>query len=122
MLHQNIEARIADILDRFDSCPEPSFERRWRDPGQTESADALRHRKPLLLDLFCCAGGAGVGYRRAGFRPLCKECRKAKSDTNSRSFKQEHEDCQEPRKRRQPDCRCFGRPSATSSAKRLTAS
>jgi len=24
-------------------------------------------RKPLLLDLFCCAGGAGVGYQRAGF-------------------------------------------------------
>ena len=22
---------------------------------------------PRLLDLFCCAGGAGVGYRRAGF-------------------------------------------------------
>ncbi|WP_104128074.1 DNA cytosine methyltransferase [Cryobacterium sp. Y57] len=24
-------------------------------------------RKPKLLDLFCCAGGAGVGYSRAGF-------------------------------------------------------
>src|SRR5690349_21006456 len=24
-------------------------------------------RKPRLLDLFCCAGGAGVGYSRAGF-------------------------------------------------------
>jgi DNA (cytosine-5)-methyltransferase 1 len=24
--------------------------------------------KPLLLDLFCCAGGAGVGYSRAGFQ------------------------------------------------------
>lgn len=23
--------------------------------------------KPKLLDLFCCAGGAGVGYSRAGF-------------------------------------------------------
>jgi hypothetical protein len=23
--------------------------------------------RPLLLDLFCCAGGAGEGYRRAGF-------------------------------------------------------
>lgn len=23
--------------------------------------------KPRLLDLFCCAGGAGVGYRQAGF-------------------------------------------------------
>jgi len=24
-------------------------------------------RKPKLLDLFCCAGGAGIGYSRAGF-------------------------------------------------------
>jgi DNA (cytosine-5)-methyltransferase 1 len=23
--------------------------------------------RPRLLDLFCCAGGAGEGYRRAGF-------------------------------------------------------
>jgi site-specific DNA-cytosine methylase len=23
--------------------------------------------KPRLLDLFCCAGGAGIGYSRAGF-------------------------------------------------------
>ncbi|MGA5556914.1 DNA methylase [Streptomyces lavendulocolor] len=23
--------------------------------------------RPLLLDLFCCAGGAAMGYRRAGF-------------------------------------------------------
>lgn len=22
----------------------------------------------ILLDLFCCAGGAGKGYERAGFR------------------------------------------------------
>ncbi|HZF42422.1 MAG TPA: DNA cytosine methyltransferase [Sphingomonadaceae bacterium] len=27
----------------------------------------LRAGKPRLLDLFCCAGGAGVGYERAGF-------------------------------------------------------
>ncbi|MFI9747985.1 DNA methylase [Streptomyces sp. NPDC052494] len=26
-----------------------------------------RGRRPLLLDLFCCAGGAGTGYQRAGF-------------------------------------------------------
>jgi DNA (cytosine-5)-methyltransferase 1 len=24
-------------------------------------------RKPRLLDLFCCAGGAGMGYKKAGF-------------------------------------------------------
>ncbi len=27
----------------------------------------LRRNKPRLLDLFCCAGGAGVGYAEAGF-------------------------------------------------------
>ena len=27
----------------------------------------LTSRKPRLLDLFCCAGGAGVGYNRGGF-------------------------------------------------------
>ena len=27
----------------------------------------LIERKPRLLDLFCCAGGAGVGYAMAGF-------------------------------------------------------
>jgi hypothetical protein len=26
-----------------------------------------RPNRPLLLDLFCCAGGAGTGYHRAGF-------------------------------------------------------
>lgn len=26
--------------------------------------------KPLLLDLFCCAGGAAWGYHRAGFRVI----------------------------------------------------
>jgi len=25
--------------------------------------------KPVLLDLFCCAGGASMGYYRAGFQP-----------------------------------------------------
>ena len=30
-------------------------------------APARLGRKPRLLDLFCCAGGAGIGYSRAGF-------------------------------------------------------
>jgi len=29
--------------------------------------DAIRRSRPRLLDLFCCAGGAGVGYSKAGF-------------------------------------------------------
>lgn len=27
----------------------------------------MRERRPRLLDLFCCAGGAATGYHRAGF-------------------------------------------------------
>lgn len=27
----------------------------------------LSRRRPKVLDLFCCAGGAGMGYHRAGF-------------------------------------------------------
>jgi DNA (cytosine-5)-methyltransferase 1 len=30
-------------------------------------ASDMGRRKPRLLDLFCCAGGAGIGYSRAGF-------------------------------------------------------
>lgn len=32
-----------------------------------EDCDAYILRKPKLLDLFCCAGGAAMGYHRAGF-------------------------------------------------------
>jgi DNA (cytosine-5)-methyltransferase 1 len=37
--------------------------------GKSTEADALKAfgRAPRLLDLFCCAGGAGVGYSMAGF-------------------------------------------------------
>jgi C-5 cytosine-specific DNA methylase len=37
--------------------------------GKISEAIALRAfgRSPRLLDLFCCAGGAGVGYSTAGF-------------------------------------------------------
>ncbi|MGO9777982.1 MAG: hypothetical protein ACLPM3_15495 [Terracidiphilus sp.] len=39
---------------------------------KTPSLDSDRlsdgtRRKPRLLDLFCCAGGAGEGYAQAGF-------------------------------------------------------
>lgn len=32
-----------------------------------KAAPPPANSKPRLLDLFCCAGGAGVGYARAGF-------------------------------------------------------
>lgn len=35
----------------------------------THTTDIRREgQRPALLDLFCCAGGAGTGYHRAGFR------------------------------------------------------
>jgi len=33
----------------------------------TDAYDQVAGRKPRLLDLFCGAGGAGMGYHRAGF-------------------------------------------------------
>lgn len=35
--------------------------------GHRPQSDDPFGRKLRLLDLFCCAGGAGVGYSRAGF-------------------------------------------------------
>jgi DNA (cytosine-5)-methyltransferase 1 len=35
-----------------------------RDPNKTNN---WKGKPPRLLDLFCCAGGAGLGYDRAGF-------------------------------------------------------
>ncbi|MDK9494690.1 DNA methylase [Streptomyces katrae] len=34
----------------------------------THTAPIRRAQQPALLDLFCCAGGAAMGYHRAGFR------------------------------------------------------
>jgi DNA (cytosine-5)-methyltransferase 1 len=36
-------------------------------PDSDQPPIVSRSKKPRLLDLFCCAGGAGVGYARAGF-------------------------------------------------------
>lgn len=36
-------------------------------PKKSSYLQYKRKDKPLLLDLFCCAGGAGEGYRQAGF-------------------------------------------------------
>ena len=30
-------------------------------------SDGAKRSRPRLLDLFCCAGGAGIGYSKAGF-------------------------------------------------------
>ncbi len=34
------------------------------------STERALQSKPLLIDLFCCAGGAGMGYKRAGFEVI----------------------------------------------------
>ena len=41
--------------------------RRLLENSASEQRGMPRGRRPMLLDLFCCAGGAGAGYARAGF-------------------------------------------------------
>jgi DNA (cytosine-5)-methyltransferase 1 len=80
MLSETVKARIEAVLERYDSEPngrgsrgsEPPFSNvvripSKRSPQTPDRADKAITRRPLLLDLFCCAGGAGVGYYRAGF-------------------------------------------------------
>jgi DNA (cytosine-5)-methyltransferase 1 len=47
--------RMSMVMTESLLIPFPNFRR------------ARMARKPRLLDLFCCAGGAGLGYSRAGF-------------------------------------------------------
>jgi DNA (cytosine-5)-methyltransferase 1 len=78
MVGPEVQARIEEVLRRFDpdvappktddELPLPSatilkFPQRGGGPVRPHGSG----RRPLLLDLFCCAGGAGVGYYRAGF-------------------------------------------------------
>lgn len=66
MLHESVHARIEEICERYDTGPQGSFEPHWSRKRKNARSSKER-RRPLLLDLFCCAGGAGVGYQRAGF-------------------------------------------------------
>jgi DNA (cytosine-5)-methyltransferase 1 len=52
----------ATLLDPLAGAPRPSAPRARRTP---------RHRRqfPAILDAFCCAGGAGMGYWRARLKP-----------------------------------------------------
>lgn len=38
-----------------------------RGAGKEPAPVRSDHKRPKLLDLFCCAGGAGMGYHQAGF-------------------------------------------------------
>lgn len=77
MVGSEVAARIEEVLRRFDThapgadhlrlpLGEPSKVLRF--PGRAKALGGNSGtRRPILLDLFCCAGGAGVGYQRAGF-------------------------------------------------------
>lgn len=84
MLSDAVRARIEAVLVEFDAPASrktrgPSRENALRSTGnviryptprlpfETEPQLVRASRRPLLLDLFCCAGGAGIGYQRAGF-------------------------------------------------------
>jgi DNA (cytosine-5)-methyltransferase 1 len=53
---------IAPNIDTFDADDVTAASKRCVRQSSTTGS-----RKPRLLDLFCCAGGAAVGYHRAGF-------------------------------------------------------
>lgn len=88
MVSEVISARIQAVLDQFEpgerqpslrlvksKARAPAADRelsnvllgQFNSGRRNDSPETLPARKPLLLDLFCCAGGAGVGYSRAGF-------------------------------------------------------
>ncbi|MBT9331322.1 DNA cytosine methyltransferase [Paracidobacterium acidisoli] len=50
--------------DKTERCP--TQENKVPSYRPSRSASKAR-RRPRLLDLFCCAGGAGAGYQKAGF-------------------------------------------------------
>lgn len=45
----------------------PRVGNRTRPSAQPQGSPLFHDRKPRLLDLYCCEGGAGTGYARAGF-------------------------------------------------------
>ncbi|HSZ74081.1 MAG TPA: DNA cytosine methyltransferase [Rhizomicrobium sp.] len=55
----------ADMPDRFKGAV-LRYDPKAKSKSPALAAQPTR-RKLRLLDLFCCAGGAGVGYSRAGF-------------------------------------------------------
>lgn len=81
MLNEAVRARIEAVLEQYDAGSakqgEPTsvklpLNNVFQIPPPRNRKGSRRPpvslpRRPLLLDLFCCAGGAGVGYYRAGF-------------------------------------------------------
>jgi C-5 cytosine-specific DNA methylase len=54
----NVRNRITNVVLAY----RPPKEKRKTGPAVPDLG-----RRPRILDLFCCAGGAGVGYAKAGF-------------------------------------------------------
>jgi site-specific DNA-cytosine methylase len=58
---------MTDVLDRLTAGTGKILHYQPRLRERKELAARPAVHKPRLLDLFCCAGGAGVGYSQAGF-------------------------------------------------------
>lgn len=77
MLSKSVRARIEAMLEKYEPAGKDGesialplgnvVQIPSRRSSAVPSTRTSTGRRPLLLDLFCCAGGAGVGYYRAGF-------------------------------------------------------
>lgn len=56
-----------DGLAALNAITEKTLSHQLRAQKRKYRTAPLEVRKPRLLDLFCCAGGAGIGYSQAGF-------------------------------------------------------
>ena len=67
-----IQAGTVEGLEAATASAEPPLLPRWQrwlegwEASQVSNGRGLE-RRPRLLDLFCCAGGASLGYMQAGF-------------------------------------------------------
>ena len=58
---------MTDALEALNAVTNKVLRYQPRLQGHKGLTDPSAVRKPRLLDLFCCAGGAGFGYSQAGF-------------------------------------------------------
>ncbi len=58
---------MTDVLEALNAVTSKVLRYQPRLHGRKEPAAPSAEPKPRLLDLFCCAGGAGIGYSQAGF-------------------------------------------------------
>jgi len=58
---------MTDVLEALNVVTSKIYRYQPRLQERKELATLQAARKPRLLDLFCCAGGAGIGYSQAGY-------------------------------------------------------